>query len=222
MALEVAGPYVRGVAGWQLHPGHFAERHGLIIIIALGESIVAVGVGASGEALSAAAIVAAVLGVAVSAALWWAYFDVVALVAERRLTARQGADQARMARDSWTFLHLPMVAGIVLFALGMKKTLAHLHEPLDIIPAVALCGGLALYLLGLIGFRLRNVGSLNRQRTVTAIVLAALVPVAHRLDALPALAVVAVVCCGLIAYEALRFREARDRVRHANEVMVSS
>jgi NhaP-type Na+/H+ or K+/H+ antiporter len=93
---------------------------------------------------------------------------------------------------------------------------------LEIVPAVALCGGLSLYLLGHIAFRLRNVGSLNKQRLVTALVLLALIPVAHALDALPALAIIAVTCCGLIAYEAIRFREARDRVRHAQEVMASS
>ena len=222
LALEVAGPYVRGVTGWRLHPGHFAERHGLIIIIALGESIVAVGVGVAGQALTARRS-PAVLGVAVAAALWWAYFDVVALVAERRLAARAGRRAARIARDSWTFLHLPMVAGIVLFALGMKKTLAHVDEPLAHRArrrAVRRAGAVPARRTS--RFRLRNVGTLNKQRQVTAIVLAALIPVAHALDALPALAVVTVTCCGLIAYEALRFREARDRVRHANEVMVSS
>ena len=205
LAIEVAGPYIRGVGGWRLHPGHFAERHGLIIIIAIGESIVAVGVGFSGQDLDGAAIVAAVLGVAIAAAQWWAYFDVVALVAERRLTAHQGEARSRMARDSYTFLHLPMMAGIILFALGMKKVLEHTDEPLKLIPAVALCGGLSLYLLAHIAFRLRNVGSVNRQRLVTAVVLAALIPLAVRVDALPALVITALAICGLIAYEAIRF-----------------
>jgi low temperature requirement protein LtrA len=221
LAVEVAGAYVKGVDGWRLHPAHFAERHGLIVIIAIGESVVAVGTGVATGHLTLAVMAAGVLGVAITAALWWAYFDVVALVAERRLTARQGAERARNARDSYTFLHLPMVAGIVLFALGMKKTLAHVGAPLSLVAAVALCGGLALYLLGHIAFRLRNVGTLNKQRLVTALVLAALVPVAHHLDALPALAVVGAACCGLIAYEAIRFRDVRARVRHAQEVAVS-
>ena len=221
LAIEVIGPYVRGVEGWRLQPGHFAERHGLIVIVAIGESIVAVGVGVADRELTAGVVAAAVLGVAIAAALWWAYFDVVALVAERLLTARQGADRARNARDSYTFLHLPMIAGIVLLALGTKKTLEHVDEPLETVPAFALCGGLSLYLLGLVAFRLRNVGSLNKQRLVTAIVLAALILPARELDALPALAVLAAACCGLVAYEAVRFREARDRVRHPQEVLVS-
>jgi len=223
VALDVGGPLVRGVTGWRLNPHHFAERHGLIIIIALGESIVAVGVGFTGEELTASVIACAVLGTAVASSLWWAYFDVVAPVAARRLAARTGVDRARNARDSYTYLHLPMVAGIVLFALGVKKTLEHVDEPLKIIPAVALCGGLSLYLLAHIAFRLRNVGSLNRQRLVTALVLAALIPVVHRVDALVGLTIVTVVCCGLIAYEAIRFRVARDRIRHPQpEVAVSS
>jgi low temperature requirement protein LtrA len=215
LVIDYGGLLLTGVEGWDLHPGHFAERHGLIVIIALGESIVAIGVGASAQEVTAGIAAAAVLGVAIAAALWWAYFDVVALVAERRLAARQGDDRARNARDAYTYLHLPMIAGIILFALGVKKVLAHVDEPLDIVPAAALSGGLSLYLLGHIAFRLRNVGSLNRQRLVTAAVLAALIPVVHELDALLALAIVAAACCGLIAYEALRFREARHRVRHA-------
>jgi low temperature requirement protein LtrA len=220
LAVEIAGPLIKGVGGWRLNPGHFAERHGLIVIVAIGESVVAVGVGVTDQDLTTGVAAASVLGIAIAAAQWWAYFDVVALVAARRLAARQGADRARNARDSYTYLHLPMIAGIILFALGMKKTLAHVDEPLELVPAVALCGGLSLYLLAHIAFRLRNVGTLNKQRLVTALVLAALIPVAHEVDALPALAIVAAACCGLIAYEALRFREARDRIRHAQEVAV--
>jgi low temperature requirement protein LtrA len=221
LVVDYGGLLVIGVSGWELHPAHFAERHSLIIIIALGESIVAIGVGVGGHEVSAAIAACAVLGIAVAAAMWWAYFDVVAIVAERRLRSLVGDERARMARDSWTYLHLPMVAGIILFALGVKTTLAHVDEPLTTVAAAALCGGLALYLAGLVAFRLRNLGTLNRQRTVTVAVLIALVPVAHRVDALPALAIVAFACCGLIAYEAIRFREVRDRVRHAQEIAVS-
>jgi low temperature requirement protein LtrA len=214
LAIEVAGPYVRGVEGWRLHPAHFAERHGLIIIIALGESIVAVGVGVSVDALSGPVIVAAVLGVAVAAALWWAYFDVVALVAERRLTARTGGDRARMARDSWTFLHLPMVAGIVLVALGMKKTLGHVDHHLKIEAATAMFGGMALYLVAHVAFRYRNLHTVNKQRLVTALLLVALLPFVTEIAALIAVAVMAALLVALIAYEAIRFADARDRIRH--------
>src|SRR5919201_5033612 len=123
LSVDYGGLIVRGTAGWRVIPGHFAERHSLMIIIALGESIVSVGVGAAGIGLDARIIVAALLGFAVAAAMWWAYFDFVAIVAERRLRSAPGPERVRIARDSFTYLHLPMVTGIVLFALGVKKLL---------------------------------------------------------------------------------------------------
>ena len=117
-SLDMGGPYFFGTEGWKLVPGHFAERHGLILIIALGESIVAIGVGAE-TGLTWGIGAAAVLGIALAAAMWWLYFDVVALVVGRRLAeAEVGREQNAMARDSYSYLHFPMVAGIVLVALG--------------------------------------------------------------------------------------------------------
>ena len=134
LVLDMLEPYLFGSEGWKLRPSHFAERHGLIIIIALGESIVAIGVGAHGH-VDAGVVAAAVLGIAVAGALWWLYFDIVALVAERRLSnAAVGREQNEIARDSFSYLHFPMVAGIVLLALGMKKTLEHVDEPLKTVP----------------------------------------------------------------------------------------
>ena len=214
LLLDLLGAYVGGGRGWRLSAGHFAERHALIVIIALGESIIALGVGATHK-LGPGEIVAALLGLAVAAAMWWAYFDVVAIVAERRLKETHGEAQLAMARDSYSYLHLPMVAGIILFAVGVKKTLGDIGEPLKLVPAVTLCGGFALYLVAHILFRLRNVGSLNRQRLVVAIALLALIPLGVEIAALVTLALVALLAVGLIAYEAIRFADARDRVRHA-------
>jgi low temperature requirement protein LtrA len=216
IAVDYAGPYLWGVDGWRVSAGYFAERHGLIVIIAIGESIVAVGVGASGLALTTGVIAASVLGVAIAAALWWAYFDVVAIVGERKLS--QQTDRSarnRQARDSYSYLHLPMIAGIVLLALGIKKTIGHVDEPLKVVPAFALCGGPAIYLLAHVGFRLRNVRSVNWYRLVTAAALFALVALATYVDALVTLAAVAVVCCTLIAIEVMRFGDARARVHAA-------
>ncbi len=214
LALDMGGPYFSGSEGWKLVPGHFAERHGLIVIIALGESIVAIGVGAE-RSVDAGVVVAATLGVAVAAALWWLYFDVVALVAARRLArAAVGREQNEMARDSYSYVHFPMVAGIVLVALGLKKTLGDVGEPLDSIPAAALLGGAGVYLLAHVAFRLRNLRTLNRQRLACAGLVVALIPGATELPALATLGLLAVVLAALIAYEALRFAEARDRVRH--------
>jgi low temperature requirement protein LtrA len=214
LVIDMLGAYVGGGKGWRLAPAHFAERHGLIVIIALGESIVALGLGASHE-LDAGVVAAALLGLAIAAALWWLYFDVVAIVAVGRLRAASGKAQLVLARDSYSYLHLPMVAGIILFAVGAKKTLGDVGEPLQLVPAVALCGGIALYLVAHILFRLRNVRSFNPHRFVVSVLLLALLPLAVELPALATLAVVAGLCVGLIAYEAIRFAEARDRVRHA-------
>jgi low temperature requirement protein LtrA len=214
LGLDMAGPYFFGSEGWKLVPGHFAERHGLIVIIALGESIVAIGVGAEGG-VDAGVVAAAVLGVLVAAALWWLYFDVVALVAERRLTrAEPGRERNEIARDSFSYLHFPMVAGIVLLALGLKKTLEHVDDPLELVPAVATLAGTALYLLAHVAFRWRNVHRFSTERLLCALVLVALIPVAVELPALATIGMMVAALAVLIGYEAVRFAELRDRLRH--------
>ena len=214
LAIDYLGPVVVGVGrGWAIAPEHFAERHGLIILIALGESLIAIGVGAGFE-LEPGVVVAAVLGVVVVSALWWLYFDVAAIFARRRLMQARGLELHRLALHSYSYLHLPMVAGVVLFALGLKTTLGHLGDTLDTVPAVGLCGGAALYLLGEIAFLYRTTGRVFRRRTVGAVVLVALVPVALVIPSLAALAVVAAVCSLIVAYEVLRYRESRVHVRH--------
>ena len=212
--LDMAEPAFFGAAGWRLMPSHFAERHGLIVLIAIGESIVAIGAGAETQ-IDAGVITAAVLGIVVAAALWWLYFDVVATAAEHRLSrATPGREQNEIARDSYSFLHFPMVAGIVLIALGMKKTLGEVGEPLKAETAVAILGGTSLYLIGHVAFRLRNIRTLNVQRLVCAGVLLALVPVAVAVDALVTVAMIAALLTAVITYETLRFAELRDRIRH--------
>jgi low temperature requirement protein LtrA len=214
LAVDFFGPFVFGVRGFRIAAGHFAERFSLIVIIALGESIVAIGAGLTGE-LDAGIIAAAVLGLVIACSQWWAYFDVVAVASERRFRRAQGDELTSIARDSYSYLHLPMIAGIILIALGIKKTVGHVDEPLKTVPAVALFGGIALYYAGHIGFRLRNMGTLNRQRLVAAILSVALIPLVVELDALVALAVAAALTAMLAAYEALRFAEARRRLRSA-------
>jgi low temperature requirement protein LtrA len=214
IALDVGGPLLFGAEGWKLAPGHFAERHGLIVIIALGESVVSIGVGAH-EHVDAGIVVGAVLGVVVAAALWWIYFDVTALVAERVL-ARAPAGRVRneMARDSYSLLHFPMVAGIALLAVGIKLTLGAAGDPLALVPASALLGGVALYLLAHVAFRLRNVHTLSVRRLLAALVALALIPLATAIASLATLALLAVLLAALIAYEAIRYAGARERVRH--------
>jgi low temperature requirement protein LtrA len=214
LAIDYLGPVVIGVGrGWRVAPEHFAERHALIILIALGESIIAIGVGAGFE-LDTGVIVAAALGIVVVSALWWLYFDVAAIFARRRLMQAMGLELHRLALHAYSYLHLPMVAGIVLFALGLKTTVGHVGEALDIVPAVALCGGAGLYLVGHIAFLFRTTGRVFRRRTVGAAVLLALVPAAVAIPALAALALVSAVCSLVVTYEVIRYRGARVRVRH--------
>jgi low temperature requirement protein LtrA len=215
LALDYGGPLVRGVAGYRMHPAHFAERFSLIVIIALGESIVAIGVGAGDEPLDTAIAIAAVLALITSAALWWAYFDVVAPVAQRRLAELHGAARNTLGRDSFAYLHLPLIAGIELFALGVEEVVGHVDSELGAEAAVALFGGVALYLLAHVAFRLRTFGSVNRQRLAAAVLCLACLTFASSVTALVALAAVTAIASALIAYEAIRFRESRVRVRMA-------
>jgi low temperature requirement protein LtrA len=229
---DYGGTMLAGASGWRLPSAkHFAERHGLIVIVALGESIVAIGVGVAGMPISWPIVVASLLGLALAAAMWWAYFDVVALVAERVLHRAQGEQRSRLARDSYSYLHLPMIVGIVLAALGLKKVLEYvgntakyeLVKALPTLPLAALYGGVALYLLAHVAFRLRNVHTVNVQRVAVAVVILALVPVAMavHLPALAALAVLSTLVVGLIVFEAVRFAEVRDHVRHHEAIATS-
>jgi low temperature requirement protein LtrA len=214
LALDTGGPFLFGAEGWKLEPTHFAERHGLIVIIALGESIVAIGVG-SQEAIGAGIIAAAVLGVVVTAALWWVYFDVTAIAAARRLQrAAEGRERNEIARDSYSYLHFPMVAGVALIAVGLKRTLAGVSDSLEAVTATALLGGAAMYLLALVAFRLRNVRSVSVRRLLCALVLLALIPAATTLSALLTLTILAALLASLVAYEAIRCSQARDEMRH--------
>jgi len=227
---DYLGTVLAGASGWRVNSAsHFAERHGLIIIIALGESIVSIGVGVTALPISWPIIVASVLGLTIAGALWWSYFDVVALVAQRVLAKAQGEERARLARDSYSFLHLPMVIGIIFLSLGLKKVLSYvggddghtLADHLYGLPLIALYGGTSLYLLAHVAFRWRNTHTVNPHRTIVAVLLLALIPVAALLPALATLGLLAAILVALIAFEAIRYAEARDAVRHHDEITTS-
>jgi low temperature requirement protein LtrA len=215
IAIDWGGPALFGLAGWRLVPAHFAERHNLVIILALGESIVALGIGAQVD-LDVGTISAAVLGVALASAIWWTYFDVVALVTALRLTrAPAGRVRNALARDSYSYLHFPMVAGIVLVALGLEYTLAHVSAPLDDVHRFALLGGVAIYLLAHVVLRLRNARTVNVQRLAFALLLFALCPISLAVSSLAALAGVTAGLWAVIAYENVKiYDERRYRLRH--------
>jgi len=213
LVLDVATPFISDTSGFRVHAGHFAERHGLIVIIALGESIVALGAAASGQSLDFALVAGIVLGVAIAASLWWTYFDVTAVIAESRLAEAVGPERTRIARDSYSVIHLPMIIGIVLLALGLKKALGHPDHHLDLIPAIALAGGPALYLLGQVAFRLRNTGTVGWPRLLVAILLLAAIPLCLVLPALGAVGLTLALTGGLVTWEAIRLAEFRREVR---------
>jgi low temperature requirement protein LtrA len=223
LLVDYGGTLLAGASGWRLRSArHFAERHGLIVIVALGESIVAVGVGVAGLVIAWPIVVAAVIGLALAAGMWWMYFDVTSLVAERALSDELDDERPRLARDAYSFLHLPLIMGIVLLALGMKKTLeyvgdsAHhdLADPLTGIGLFALYGGASLYLISHAAFKLRATHILSVQRLVAAALVLMLLPLGAQLPALGALVVLTAVVVGLVAFETLRFAEDRERIRH--------
>jgi low temperature requirement protein LtrA len=213
LAVGFLGPLFGGTGGWQLAPAHFVERHGLIVIIAIGESLIAIGLGARSTHLGIGVIGAALLGLVVVTSFWLAYFDFFPMRAQQLLTERHGADRIALARDAYSYLHLPMVAGIVLFAFAMKVTLAHVGHELGTLPAFALCAGSALYLLAFALLRLRVARRLGRGRTIAAVACLAVLPVAREMPALVALTLVAAIWVALHAYELIWWREARADAR---------
>jgi low temperature requirement protein LtrA len=217
LAVGFFAPLVVRPSGWRLHPAHFVERHGSIVIIAIGESLVAVGLGVRHGGLGAEEIGAAVLGFVVAASFWLAYFDFFTIRAQQLLDDRSGVQQIALARDTYTYLHLPMVVGIVLFAFAVKTTLADVHAELSIVPALALCGGPALYLLAYVGLRFRVARTVRGGRLVAAVVCAALVPAALAVQAIVALGLVTAVWVVLHAYELIWWRAARAELRAQRE-----
>jgi low temperature requirement protein LtrA len=213
-AVNLAGALDAGRSTWRVSPAHFAERHALFVIIALGESIVAIGVGAL-EAerglMLAGAILAALAG---TFALWWAYFDFAASAIERGLRrATDPVSRGRAARDVFTFLHFPMVAGIVLFAVAAKKAVAHGDEPLGAAGRFALGAGLALVLLAFAIGRFRLIRSIAWERIGAAAGIALAVWLGVEVAASGLIAIAVGVLAAALAVEAYRLREFRRRIR---------
>ena len=174
IAAFVMSGFSAGRADFRIAPAHFAERHSLIIIIALGESMIAVGVAATGLESSRLVVTAIVVGVVGALALWWAYFDWFADKTEGYLRTRSSKDQTGFARDAYTYGHYPMVYGIVAYAVAVEEAVAHPDQALDAAGRFGLGAGLGLYLLATVFVHHHSGGSLLVERTVAAVVMAAI------------------------------------------------
>jgi len=222
LVVDYLGTFLGGAAGWRLPaPSHFAERHGLIVIVALGESIVAIGVGVAERPISWPIIVASGVGLLLASTMWWAYFDVSALQGEHALSSEPVETRPRLARNAFSFAHLPIVVSIVLVALGLKKVLEYVsdaekHTLLDPLkgPALfALAGGTALYLLAHVLFKWLTVRHLSPFRLGAAVVLMGVFPFLGGVPALAQLALVAALVGAAMAAESVAFAESRHQIR---------
>lgn len=213
LGIDLVGTITAGSGQFRVSPGHFAERHSLFVIIALGESIVAIGVGAAGahrDAALAGTVLLAFVGVGT---LWWAYFDFVAGALERALTRRTGADRGHVSRDVFTYAHLPLVAGIVLFAVAAKKVVAHGGEPLSGPGRFALGASIVAVVLGFGAGRYRLIRKLAPERIAAAVVSALAVAFLDSVDAVALLGIVVAALALALAVEAYRLREIRASIR---------
>jgi low temperature requirement protein LtrA len=224
LAFDLGGTWIGGASGWRIRSAaHFAERHGLIIIIALGESVVAIGVGVSDQPLSGHIVAASLLGLAVSAALWFVYFDTSATLGEHALAETPDEDRPRLARDAYSYLHLPMVAGIALAALGLKKVLEHgtggegheLSDPLSTVGINALVLGVIAYLLGHLAFLCRCGYPIKKHRLATAVLLLPMLAIGRHVSSLSTLGIIAAALNLMVAWEVWRYAEHRRALRHA-------
>jgi low temperature requirement protein LtrA len=213
LGIDYGVVYFRSIEEFHIYVEHFVERFQLIVIIALGESIVAigVGVGAGGTTLGPlVVVVAALLGFTLIAVLWWLYFDYIIFAAEQHLSGLSGYDRTLLARDSYSVLHLPLIGSIIFLALGLEQTLAHVGEPLGLIAAVALCGGSALYLVGHTAWRFHDHGTYSGPRVIAAVVACVLIGVTVRVPAVVALAILVVLFVGLAAFETVYSADRRE------------
>jgi low temperature requirement protein LtrA len=215
LACTYVGAGLSGSTGWRVFPSHLAERYGLVIIIALGEAFVAIGIGATGIGIGLGEVAAAILGLLVATSFWLAYFDFFSIRGARMLADLRGPDRVALARDLYAYAHLPMIVGIVLFAFAMKTIVGHVGEELDSVPAFALCGGSALYLFtySAVRSRVERRLALSRGRFAAAVLMLLVLPLAARVPALAALALVTVVWLALHTYEVVWWREARAESR---------
>jgi low temperature requirement protein LtrA len=213
LAIDVVGTLTIARSGWRISPSHFAERYGLIVIIALGESVVAIGLGTSELTRDATYAISAAVAFAGVAALWWAYFDFTATAAERALRHASPDVRSRLARDLFTYFHYPVVLGIIFYAVAAKKTLEHPLDPLSKAGRWALGLGIAVFLAGFVLMRFRVIRRIAWERIAAGVVALAVAVALDGTDAIVTLGVVISVLVLSIAVETARLRDIRARMR---------
>ena len=202
-AVDFGSPLIAGTNGLRVVPSYFIERHSAVIIIALGEAIIELGAGATGDLHHPAVLGAVVLGVLISATLWWTYFGLTA-GAEERMRRTSAADRPQLARDAYSYLHLPLVAGIVFFAVGARVSVEHIDEPLAPLAALALTGGIALFYAAEVAYRWRDHHQLTVDRLLTAAAALLVFPVAVSVPAVLSLAILTAIGVLRLAWELWR------------------
>jgi low temperature requirement protein LtrA len=203
IAIDYAGPLItrdRLRALQELSVSHFAERYALFVLICLGESVAVIGIRASAVGLDSATVAAVVLGIVITIGLWWIYFDHYAAAAERRL--RELAEPVLAASDAYSYLHLPLVAGVIIFAAGVKLALGHLEGPLPDAARLALCGGVALYLVAHAAFLARLMGVVSLDRLALAAALLVLYGIGGEISGWATAGLVAALLAALCAVDA--------------------
>ncbi|MFG2052590.1 low temperature requirement protein A [Micromonospora sp. NPDC048930] len=225
VVIQYATGLLAGTGGWAITSAeHWTERYDLILIIALGESVISVGVGGNllGKPVTWPAIPAAMMGILFTAALWWAHFDMIGPAARIALHAAQGAPRVAMARDAYAYLYLPMIAGIIMFAIGAEELVRTITDPAGGVgerghgPAVPLLfGGVMIYLAADLAFQWRTLRTVTWTRIGVLMALAVGLPVARDLPALAALGLLTAICVALVAVELVMLSDARHALRRA-------
>ena len=217
IVLDIGFTYLisRG-GGWRVRSAaHWTERYGLVVILALGESIVAIGVGVGREPITPTILFATLLAVALTVSLWWLYFDIVSIAAEKYLAKLSGVERADLATDGYTYLHFSLIAGIIISALGIEQVLAHLGSGhgFGVFGSAALFGGTSLYLAGHAFFWKRVSGQWLPSRLIGSTVLIALVPVGAAVPALGAITIASLSCVAIVVIETIRYGRERAQLR---------
>ncbi len=183
--------------GWNLHAEHFAERHGLIVIIALGESLILAGAAVAGDVRTSGLVAVGATAVAATGLLWWTYFGWVKDVLEEQLVSASAGEQAPMARDAYSLWHFPLVCGIIAYAVGVEGILGHPDEPAPVGVALALGTGVLLFVASTAGSLWRATGKLLARRLLILVPTVAAVVVTAWIAEPPPVSLLAIVCVGL-------------------------